>query len=732
MNDESDYDYPQEEQARLSESQQSQSFRSNTNENNTARGLDIEEDIGLIGKETSSKDVVKTFPPDCYSLMALHSPFEAPYYFYFGLLVWTFQISFFLLLVLRVASPKLSTNEDTDNPDNTWIANFIPSNVATITRGTQFLAILSYCIFADESLKDVVTAVEMWPTMSKAKPEDRAWLILTSCLFRFSQGLLATIVVLLLVINTSDVVDIVLNFTAVNFVSAFDDVAFELAKWGKYGPGMEAETKRVEELPLPDCCRRATNYVRFWSIVFPMTLGLIMLLAVVAVRQNSLKHWLTLRLRVQFEDESNMEGFSGCFDMENWQGSGIRQKRMRYQSFEKNPSKARFGYCKGDRRNKWYLYEGNVTNPCDAVDNNLHIGFSDVTYSFDISSAFELAWYTRSGTNLELYFFDDNKVNLTDELCESFLGDGYCNADFNLREYRYDQGDCCAETCNYLHCGTGTMSRVFNTPVLAADGYPYCQDSTLKPITILLNDVYTKKNDRSTKDRKPLPPLMTIDCSGRNILMVSIQPAMINETELLDVSDGATCTITVKSRAIGSAEMLHVKYTVFHGDRSSIRSNPIVMLEGDSSESQVVTFQRIEECYFEKLKEHVNISTIYTGGEVSNKAIDWLMKDDSGFSSCEGSHFIERYALAAINFAAPLQTSEVVSRKSESNDSTNQGLWITAERHCIWSHVACVDGSVHDIIFEHYGALISGTIATEIGLLRNLSSIEMSKFIILH
>jgi hypothetical protein len=35
---------------------------------------------------------------------------------------------------------------------------------------------------------------------------------------------LACLVVLLLVINTTDVVDIVLNFTAVNFISAFDDV----------------------------------------------------------------------------------------------------------------------------------------------------------------------------------------------------------------------------------------------------------------------------------------------------------------------------------------------------------------------------------------------------------------------------------------------------------------------------------------------------------------------------
>ena len=54
-------------------------------------------------------------------------------------------------------------------------------------------------------------------------------------------------------VSTTDVVEIVLNFTAVNFISAFDDVAFELAQWGKYGPPLEKEANRIEELPVPPC-----------------------------------------------------------------------------------------------------------------------------------------------------------------------------------------------------------------------------------------------------------------------------------------------------------------------------------------------------------------------------------------------------------------------------------------------------------------------------------------------
>ena len=41
---------------------------------------------------------------------------------------------------------------------------------------------------------------------------------------------LACVAVVFLVINTNDVIEIVLNFTAVGFISEFDDIAFELAQ----------------------------------------------------------------------------------------------------------------------------------------------------------------------------------------------------------------------------------------------------------------------------------------------------------------------------------------------------------------------------------------------------------------------------------------------------------------------------------------------------------------------
>ena len=116
---------------------------------------------------------------------------------------------------------KLSTNEDKDNPGEDFFSTFIPSNVDALSGATQYLSLIAYCVFANESIKDTVTAVEMWPKMNKVKKEDKIEMIMLSCFMRFSQGMLASLVVLLLVITTSDVIDIILNFTAVNFISGF-------------------------------------------------------------------------------------------------------------------------------------------------------------------------------------------------------------------------------------------------------------------------------------------------------------------------------------------------------------------------------------------------------------------------------------------------------------------------------------------------------------------------------
>ena len=43
--------------------------------------------------------------------------------------------------------------------------------------------------------------------------------------------------------------DIILNFTSMNFISGLDEIGYELALWGKYGPKLENKAKRIGAEP---------------------------------------------------------------------------------------------------------------------------------------------------------------------------------------------------------------------------------------------------------------------------------------------------------------------------------------------------------------------------------------------------------------------------------------------------------------------------------------------------
>jgi hypothetical protein len=155
-----------------------------------------------------------------------------------------------------------------------------------------------------------------------------------------------------------------------------------------------------------------------------------------------------------------------------------------------------------------------------------------------------------------------------------------------------------------------------------------------------------------------------------------------------------------------------------------------VLLDADSYEDGLVHFKRIPDCFFRKLSNYIDTTTIYTASDSPNKAVNWLLEDLSGFSSCKNEHFIERYSLAVINFAAPINMtiSDPTYNETSSRKLISDSLWIKNERQCAWTNVACKDDSVIELDMGGVGLgnIISGTVATEIGLLKNLIRIDMS------
>ncbi len=222
-------------------------------------------------KEDEEDRREKAYPDDTYSFIALgpfqdaatvngksEKTFTSCLPFLLGFLVFAFQVSLHLLMIFSKAWKPLSQVLEVDNPEadnsssNVSPASFISSNSSQLVRMTQFISTLAFFLFGGESLSDLVQAVLHAPATlySQNYFKKEFWLQLSSLLC-FIQGFLGCMTAMLLVVSSNDVIDIVLNFTAVHFISDFDNMAFDLAANGFYGETLLKATETVGQMELP-------------------------------------------------------------------------------------------------------------------------------------------------------------------------------------------------------------------------------------------------------------------------------------------------------------------------------------------------------------------------------------------------------------------------------------------------------------------------------------------------
>ena len=124
-----------------------------------------------------------------------------------------------------------------------------------------------------------------------------------------------------------------------------------------------------------------------------------------------------------------------------------------------------------------------------------------------------------------------------------------------------------------------------------------------------------------------------------------------------------------------------VTYTVYHGNAKSMETNPIVMFQGDSEDTEPRGFLRIRDCFFSKLNEYIDNTTIYTSKSPSSKAIDLLMRRKD---SCDDTDFVQKYALTTINFGGGCDRACEVCplgfQESEQVIELEQGVSVTCEQ----------------------------------------------------
>jgi len=182
------------------------------------------------------------------------------------------------------------------------------------------------------------------------------------------------------------------------------------------------------------------------------------------------------------------------------------------------------------------------------------------------------------------------------------------------------------------------------------------------------------------------------------------------------VEEGATCRISVSNTTNFDAKwdndpIWWVDYTVYLGNDTTNE-----MISGYSGDAESINFYQLPQCYFEELQNFLNVSRAYVTNDTSAKALGWLAGDKSGYSSCEDEFLIERFALSAVNFAAPINTTNDPS--TEEDDS----LWISTEQQCRWKNIACNKGSIETLAVRSKDLI--GTISSSVGLLSGLQRMD--------
>ncbi len=425
--------------------------------------------------------IQEKYPSNSYSFLAVYDPIRDTKLFCFGLFISLFQFALLFLMAANVIVPRFRTAGEVDNPgvwSGKWFGSGIfPSNCSAIVRATQILSLMAYVIFPSAILNDTTESVQLFPGFKQHDADGRLKRLRFACSLRFLQGFMSTLSVFVLVMTSTDVIEILLNFTATNFISELDDIAFEQAENGKYGPIIEDAVHNIKGENLPNPLSKNAKHKRYkYGIAF---ISIVLYIATVGVMvaQDNIKVWVTPTVRVQFNDERS--AYSGCYHMDKYRWDSTTN-RYEYTGDGNNARVARMGYCLDERR--WLIYEGGDV-PCAAFgEEGFEIAHSSKTDFYDIQSSIAEDWFTPFNTPIDdMYFIQADNIK---ESCEAFAGNSDCEEFLNNFDYQYDGGDCCAATCVGDRCGF-IDDR--------GKRYPNCKDPSMTPFTIRIDN-----NDKIT------------------------------------------------------------------------------------------------------------------------------------------------------------------------------------------------------------------------------------------
>lgn len=335
---------------------------------------------------TGQKAFAKTLPSDSYAFLMVAPLWGIPWFM--GLIVWAIQITLYVLMIL-------STLDETGATFHNSLG--VPPNVDTSVRIVQLLALIIAVITQDDLMKALdMIRFRKSKSFLEAFPNSSVPKVAFGISTRVFEGLMGLMASFFLVVTSDSIYYLLLNFTALEFISQLDEAFFVLSHYGFAGRYCEIAAKAVEE----------TTYYVHTKVYRKRKIALFAIICVlmvgswigIATQQRS-GAYLCQTLFVQFGDDMDpsLAAFSGLYDQITVGSVGKFLSNTRVRYVDRNSGTGIFAYCPS--RRFWSFSHTSATevawsedyDPCEDWQVR-----SSFTGGYDINSVASEDWIVRN------------------------------------------------------------------------------------------------------------------------------------------------------------------------------------------------------------------------------------------------------------------------------------------------------------------------------------------------
>jgi hypothetical protein len=283
---------------------------------------------------------------DTFSLLISSKLLSTP--FIIAILVFSIQITAFSFLYVNVT--------DKSNRENPF--NF-PPNVEVAVRAAELLAIIIAIIVQDDVKKVILILQDGYDAdmfQETFGPDATKFKWALSIVLRATEGLFGLFVAFMLIMQSAKVLDLLLNFTAMEFVSVLDDVVFIMLREGYFGSRMMEQAKKCEaEYNVSRISSLKPSYL---SAVYFVTIFAFMFGSWFTIMENQKQgDYLCQRMYIQVDKAPTIADLTGIYTINH-----TERFKGRLTSSQED-EKGKIGYCADEKA--WTLKMQEPSQPYD-------------------------------------------------------------------------------------------------------------------------------------------------------------------------------------------------------------------------------------------------------------------------------------------------------------------------------------------------------------------------------